>query len=239
MTLSQTFATISVLMPVYNEIHFLDAILQKVESTDLCGLSKEIILVDDGSTDGTRELLAQLQQQKPYLKILFHDKNQGKGAALRTALTQATGDIIVIQDADLEYDPADYPDLLKLILDGRADVVYGSRLSSGKPVRAFNILHYFGNQFLTLVTNVLYNTTLTDMETCYKAFRGDIIKPIQIRSDRFDFEPEITAKVLKRGAKLYEAPISYAGRDPSEGKKITWVDGIWAIWALVKFRFID
>jgi hypothetical protein len=145
----------------------------------------------------------------------------------------------VIQDADLEYDPQDYPELIQLILDGKADVVYGSRLTAGKPVRAFNVLHYFGNKFLTLITNILYNTTLTDMETCYKAFRAEVIKPVKIRSNRFDFEPEITAKVLKQKVRLFEAPISYNGRNFEEGKKITWRDGIVAVWTLLKYRFID
>ncbi|HEY9745341.1 MAG TPA: glycosyltransferase family 2 protein, partial [Oculatellaceae cyanobacterium] len=149
------------------------------------------------------------------------------------------GQVIAIQDADLEYDPKDYPELIRLILDGKADVVYGSRLSAGKPVRAFNVLHYFGNKFLTLLTNILYNTTLTDMETCYKAFRADLLQSITIRSDRFEFEPEITAKVLKRKARLYEAPISYYGRNFEEGKKITWRDGLGAMWALLKYRLVD
>jgi glycosyltransferase involved in cell wall biosynthesis len=230
--------TITVLIPVYNEVKYLTQILKKVEDTDLCGLSKEIVIVDDGSTDGTRDLLREMEETTPY-KIYYHSKNMGKGAALRTALNYATGDIIVIQDADLEYDPKDYPDLIQLILDDKADAVYGTRLGSGKPVRAFNIWHYFGNKFLTLITNLLYNTTLTDMETCYKAFRADVIKSVQIRSNRFDFEPEITAKVLKRRYHLYETPISYFGRDFNEGKKISWRDGIWAIVALVKFRFVD
>lgn len=231
--------TISVLIPVYNEIQFLRQLLAKVDQTDLCSLRKEVILVDDGSTDGTRELLKTIAEERPDYLVRFHTHNQGKGAALRTAIKEASGDIIIIQDADLEYDPKDYPELIQLLLDGQADVVYGSRLSSGKPVRAFNVLHYFGNKFLTLITNILYNTTLTDMETCYKAFRADVIKPINIRSNRFDFEPEITAKVLKAGYKLYEAPISYFGRNAEEGKKITWRDGFSAIWALVRFRFID
>lgn len=231
---------ITILIPVYNEVTFLHQILEKVESVDFLGLQKEIIIVDDGSTDGTRDLLKEMEQdpETKYL-IKFHSKNMGKGAALRTALNYATGEIIVIQDADLEYEPQDYPELIGLILNDRADVVYGTRLSSGKPVRAFNVWHYFGNKFLTFITNILYNTTLTDMETCYKAFRADVIKSIHIRSNRFDFEPEITAKVLKRGYHLFEAPISYFGRDFHEGKKISWKDGIWAIWALVKFRFMD
>ncbi len=230
---------ISILIPVYNEVKFLRQILESVERVDFCGLEKEIIIVDDGSTDGTRDILKELQESHPQYQIHFHSKNMGKGAALRTAIHYATGEIVVIQDADLEYDPKDYPELIELILNDKADVVYGSRLSVGKPVRAFNILHLMGNKLLTFMTNILYNTTLTDMETCYKAFRADVIKNVQIRSNRFDFEPEITAKVLKQKYHLFEVPISYYGRDFDEGKKITWRDGIWAIWALVKFRFID
>ena len=225
---------ITILIPVYNEVDTLRAILEKVENADFCGLEKEIILIDDCSTDGTKEIYPSL----PY-KVLYHDVNQGKGAALRDGFKEATGDIIVIQDADLEYDPVDYKDLIKLILEDKADVAYGSRLNGGKPSRAFMFHHLLGNKLLTFVTNVLYNTTLTDMETCYKAFRADFIKDIEIKSNRFDFEPEITAKVLKKGARLYELSTSYYGREFSEGKKITWKDGFHALWALIKFRFID
>lgn len=232
--------SITLLIPVYNEVAFLEKLLAKVDAVDFCGLEKEVILIDDGSTDGTRDILHRIDaENRPGYKILFHAQNQGKGAALRTGIGHAEGDIIAIQDADLEYDPKDYPPLLQLIIDGNADVVYGSRLSGGASSRAFNILHYFGNKALTFITNILYNTTLTDMETCYKAFRRDVLKGITIRSNRFDFEPEITAKVLKRGAKLYESPISYFGRDFHEGKKITWVDGFSAIAALIRFRFTD
>ena len=229
---------VSILIPVYNELRTLEPILEQVNQVDFCGLEKEIILVDDGSTDGTREILERLSADSRYT-VVFHEKNRGKGAALLTAIQQATGEIIIIQDADLEYDPKDYPPMVELILQNRADVVYGSRLSAGKPVRAFNVLHYFGNKFLTLMTNILYNTTLTDMETCYKAFRAEILKPITIRADRFDFEPEITAKVLKQKIRLIEMPISYFGRNAEEGKKITWVDGFHALWTLVKYRFVD
>ena len=225
---------ITILIPVYNEVNTLDKILEKVEQTNFCGLEKEIILIDDYSTDGTKDLYSKY----PY-KVLYHDFNQGKGAALRTGFKEATGDIIVIQDADLEYDPVDYEPLVKLIFDGRADVCYGSRLSGGKPSRSFMFHHLLGNKFLSLLTNILYGSTLTDMETCYKAFKADFIKGIEIKSNRFDFEPEITAKVLKRGARLYELPVSYYGREFSEGKKITWRDGIHAIIALIKFRFTD
>lgn len=225
---------ITILVPVYNEVSTLETIVKKLEETDFCGLEKEIIMIDDYSTDGTRDLYSKF----PY-KVLYHDYNQGKGAALRTGFKDATGDIIVIQDADLEYDPVDYAPLIKLILDGKADVCYGTRLAGGKPSRSFMFTHWLGNKFLSLTTNILYGSTLTDMETCYKAFRADFIKGIEIKSNRFDFEPEITAKVLKRGARLYELPVSYYGREFSEGKKITWVDGFHALWALVKFRFTD
>lgn len=227
---------ITVLIPIFNEVNTLKQILQKVEEASFCGLEKEIILIDDYSSDGTREMLQEFHDK---YKVFYHDKNLGKGAALRTGFEHVTGDIVVIQDADLEYDPEDYEPLIKLILDGKADVSYGSRLSGGKPSRSFMFTHLLGNKLLTLMTNILYNTTLTDMETCYKAFKTEFIKGIQIKSNRFDFEPEITAKVLKRGARLYELPISYYGREYDEGKKITWKDGIHAIFALIKFRFVD
>lgn len=225
---------ITILIPVYNEVNTLMEMLKKVEQTNFCNLEKEIILIDDCSTDGTKELYPNISH-----KILYHNHNQGKGAALRTGLTEATGDIIVIQDADLEYEPEDYEPLIKLILEDKADVCYGTRLSGGKPSRSFMFTHLLGNKFLSLLTNILYGSTLTDMETCYKAFRTDFIKDIKIRSNRFDFEPEITAKVLKKHARLYELPVSYYGREFSEGKKITWKDGIFAIIALIKYRFID
>ncbi|MDR1168349.1 MAG: glycosyltransferase family 2 protein [Heliobacteriaceae bacterium] len=225
---------ITILIPVYNEVNTLEEILQKVENANFCGLEKEIILIDDFSTDGTRELYGGLAY-----KVLYHEQNQGKGAALRTGLSQAHGDVIVIQDADLEYDPSDYEPLVRLILDGKADAAYGTRLSGAKPSRSFMFTHLLGNKFLSLLTNILYGSTLTDMETCYKAFRAEFIKGIEIKSNRFDFEPEITAKILKRGARLYELPVSYYGREFSEGKKITWKDGLYAIAALIKYRFTD
>lgn len=227
---------ISILIPIFNEVNTLRIILQKVQEANFCNLEKEIILIDDFSTDGTREILEELKDD---YKILYHEKNLGKGAALRTGFEHISGDITVIQDADLEYDPVDYEPLIKLIVDNKADVVYGSRLSGGKPSRSFMFTHLLGNKLLTLMTNILYNTTLTDMETCYKAFKTEFIKDIKIKSNRFDFEPEITAKVLKKGARLYELPISYYGREYSEGKKITWKDGLHAIFALIKFRFTD
>ena len=234
----QTPPLLTILMPVYNEAKTILEIIRRVEAAKIGDLNKELIIVDDFSQDGTREALKQLAEEGKY-KIYFHSHNMGKGAALRTALTYASGDIIIIQDADLEYDPNEYAELLVPVLEGRADVVYGSRLSGGKTVRAFNYFHYLGNKFLTFLTNILYNTILTDMETCYKVFRADVIKNIQIKSNRFDFEPEITAKILKRKYKLYEMPISYSGRDFDEGKKISWKDGFAAVWALVKYRFVD
>ena len=229
---------VSILMPVYNEAGTIHEIISRVKAVPLGDIHKEIVIVDDGSTDGTRDVLQKLAASDEH-KVYFHAQNMGKGAALRTGLTYASGDIILIQDADLEYDPREYVELLAPILEGRADVVYGSRLSGGKVARAFNFWHFIGNKMLTLITNLLYNAILSDMETCYKVFRADVIKNIQIKSNRFDFEPEITAKVLKRKYKLYELPISYYGRDFSEGKKITWRDGFAAIWALVKYRFVD
>jgi glycosyltransferase involved in cell wall biosynthesis len=236
---------ISVLIPVYNEVESLEKLLGLVESVDFCGLEKELVIVDDGSQDGTRLILNELEKlttpcgTHPAYRIVYHAHNMGKGAALRTAIEVASGDIIAIQDADLEYDPSDYPPLIRMILDDRADVVYGSRLINGKSKEAFTGLHYIGNRFLTLMTNLLYRTRITDMETCYKVFRADLLKKIKIRSNRFDFEPEITAKILKLGARLKELPIGYQGRAFHEGKKITWVDGLWALKALLLFRFMD
>lgn len=227
---------VSIIIPVYNEINTLDIILEKVENASFCNLEKEIILVDDMSTDGTREHLKNLEST---YKVFYHEKNQGKGAAIRTGMAHITGDIMVIQDADLEYDPVDYEDLIKLIVDDKADVVYGSRLTGAKPSRSFMFTHLVGNKLLTFTTNILYGATLTDMETCYKAFRTSFLDGIKIKSDRFDFEPEITAKVLKKKARLYELPISYYGREYAEGKKITWKDGVHAIIALIRFRFSD
>lgn len=233
------FKKLSILIPVYNEFKTLVQVLELVSNAPAAGLEKELIVVDDGSTDGTTQLLRELDGSHYGAKIYFHEKNQGKGAALRTAQGHATGDIIIIQDADMEYSPEEYPELLKPILDGKADVVYGSRLSGGKVSRAFLFTHLLGNKFLSLLTNILYNSTLTDMETCYKVFRAEVFKRVQIKSNRFEFEPEITAKVLKQRVRFYELPISYYGRDYAEGKKITWKDGFHAIWALVKYRFTD
>lgn len=229
---------ISIIIPVYNEINTLETLLDKVEKASFCSLEKEIIMVDDGSTDGTRDLLKKIAQEKNY-KIYFHAKNMGKGAAIRTALSYVTGDIVVIQDADLEYDPNDYETLIRLLIEDKADVVYGSRFLKNKPNKTFTLTHFLGNKLLTFITNLLYGTTLTDMETCYKAFRYDVIKNITVKSNKFDFEPEITAKVLKRKHYLVETSISYFGRAHDEGKKITWRDGFAAISALIRFRFIN
>ncbi|MBI3121340.1 MAG: glycosyltransferase family 2 protein [candidate division NC10 bacterium] len=226
-------------MPVFNEVRTIRELLRQVDAADAAGLEKDLIIVDDGSTDGTRERLQQLDGLKTPFRVLFHAQNMGKGAALRTALTYATGDIILIQDADLEYDPSEYPELLAPILMGRADVVYGSRIRGGKPVRDFSLIYLWGNRFVTFAANLLYRGALTDMETCYKVFRADVIKNIQIRANRFEFEPEITAKVLKRGHKIVELPISYYGRDRAEGKKLSWRDGIGALWTLLKYRVVD
>lgn len=222
---------ISILIPVYNERNTLLEILKQVEAVDF-GLEKEIILIDDYSTDGTKDIYKDL----PY-KILYHQKNMGKGAALRTGFNAATGDIIIIQDADLEYNPADYKPLVELIKNNEADVVYGSRLADTRNQGKFLLLSYLANVTLSFMTRILYGTFLTDMETCYKAFRADFIKGITIESNRFDFEPEITAKILKKKARFREIPISYNARQESEGKKITWKDGVQAIFTLLKYRF--
>lgn len=224
---------ITVLVPVHNEKDFLPEILKQLEQVDF-GLEKEIILIDDFSTDGTQELYKNL----PY-KVLYHEKNMGKGAALRTGISHASGDIIIIQDADLEYNPADYKPLVELIKSNSADVVYGSRLADTRNNGNFLFLSYLANVTLTCLTRLLYGTRLTDMETCYKAFRAEVIKSITIQSDRFDFEPEITAKILKKKLRFLELPISYNARTGTDGKKITWKDGVQAIWTLVKYRFVD
>jgi glycosyltransferase involved in cell wall biosynthesis len=233
------FKRLSILIPVYNEARTLADILQRVDAADAGGLEKDLIIVDDGSTDGTREILQSLDGLKTPFRVLLHAQNMGKGAALRTALTYAAGDIILVQDADMEYDPREYSELLGPILDGRADVVYGSRIRGGKPIRDFSLIYLWGNKFVTFVANLLYGGALTDMETCYKVFRADVIKNIQIRANRFDFEPEVTAKVLKRRHKIVELPISYFGRDRAEGKKLSWRDGIAALWTLIKYRFVS
>ena len=224
---------LSVIMPVYNEKATLDEIVGRVLAVPV---RIELIAVDDASTDGSREMLEALSREKGF-RLLLQDHNRGKGAAVRKGIKAATGDVIVVQDADLEYSPEEYPDLLDLIRKGKADAVFGSRFIGRH--RCFLFTHYLANLFLNLVTNVLYNTTMTDMETCFKAVRADVLQSLELKSDRFGIEPEITAKLFKRGARVYEVPITYEGRDYSEGKKITWRDGFPALWALVKYRFTD
>ena len=220
---------ISVLIPVYNEKNSLLELLQLVEGVNF-GVEEEIILIDDFSTDGTKDLYKNIPH-----KVIYHEKNMGKGAALRDGIKEATGDIIIIQDADLEYNPADYIPLVNLIKEDKADVVYGSRFLNKQNKDKFLFLSFIANKTLTLLTQILYKTKLTDMETCYKAFRADIIKNIEIESNRFDFEPEITAKVLRQKIRFAELPITYNARGVNEGKKISWKDGIQAIFTLIKF----
>lgn len=232
----ENMQTIDIIVPVYNEEKTIKEVLKRIEEADFCGLQKNIIVVNDCSTDNSAEILKEFENK---YTVLSHKKNQGKGAAVYTGFKNTKSDIVIIQDADLEYDPNDYKNLLQLIIEDKADVVYGSRLTNAKPSRSFMFSHYLGNKFLTIVTNLLYGCTLTDMETCYKAFKREFIKDLNIKSKKFDFEPEVTAKIIKKKARLYELPISYYGRDYSEGKKITYLDGFAALWALVKFRFID
>ncbi len=232
-----TLRRLTILLPAYNEVQTIRQILGQVDAADAAGLEKELIVVDDGSTDGTRAILESLDGLSTPVHVLFHPRNMGKGAALRTGLGHATGDVILIQDADLEYDPREYPELLLPILTGRAAVVYGSRLRGGKPVRDFSLLYLWGNRGLTLAANLLYGSALTDMETCYKVFRADVLRGLRIEASGFEFEPEVTAKVLKRGHKIVEVPISYFGRSKLEGKKLSWRDGLRTLWTLVKYRF--
>ncbi len=226
---------LSLIMPVYNEIHTVEEILRRV---DAAHIADQIIVVDDGSTDGTSELLKRLVQQKPDLVLIHHERNQGKGAAIRSAVQSATGDLILIQDADLEYDPRDIPSLLIPIQEGKADVVFGSRFL-GAPRRPTMFWHMVANKLLTLMTNILYNSILSDMETGYKLFRREILLQIPLRSRRFDFEPEITAKLLKRKVRIFEVPITFNPREYYEGKKIGLGDAFQAVWALLKYRFVD
>lgn len=226
---------LSVVMPVYNEKH---TILKIVERVLKEGLVHELIIVDDSSNDGTREVLKEARLFRK-VRVVYHDRNMGKGAALRTGFKKVTGDVVVVQDADLEYDPVEYKNLIEPIRRGDADVVYGSRLSGGRPQRAHLFWHKLGNTFITFVADLLYNTTLTDIETGYKMIRTPIIKEMKIRSNGFGFEPEVTAKILKKKARIYEVPISYYGRSFEEGKKIAWYHGFEAIWALFKYRFFD
>jgi len=228
---------ISIIIPVYNEAMTIATILQQVDAVQL-PFAKEIVVVDDFSIDGTREILRTVENKgSEKFKIVYHNKNQGKGAALKSGFALASGDILIIQDADLEYDPQEYPKLIKPILDGKADVVYGSRFSGSGPHRVFFFWHYVGNTFLTLLSNMCTNLNLTDMETCYKAFKKEVLSKTDIKEKRFGFEPEFTAKVAKLRCRIYEVGISYSGRSYNEGKKINWKDGVWAIWCIIKYNF--
>ncbi len=224
---------LSVVMPVYNERTTIEEMISRVLAVPL---RIELVVVDDGSKDGTRDILQRLQAERGFTLIL-QPRNQGKGAALRRGFEDATGDLVVIQDADLEYSPEEFPALIELICQGRADVVYGSRFLGRH--RVFLFTHYAGNRLLTFITNVLYNTMLTDMETCYKVMRAEVLRSFELRSDGFGIEPEITAKIFKRKYRVYEVPITYDGRGYEEGKKITWRDGVVALWVLLKYRFTE
>jgi glycosyltransferase involved in cell wall biosynthesis len=239
---------LSIIIPVYNEVETVAEIVRRVRAVELAvptgfgaengatvRLEREIVVVDDGSTDGTSQALHTLENN-PNTIVVFHERNQGKGAAVRTGLQHASGDVILIQDADLEYDPREYPMLLQPIVEGRSKVVYGSRFRGG-PTKAMFFWHMVGNRFVTLATNVLYDTILSDMETCYKVFTREVADRIVLKSPRWGFDPEITAQILKRGYRIYEVPISYTGREFSEGKKLNWRDGFVVLWTLIKNRF--
>jgi glycosyltransferase involved in cell wall biosynthesis len=227
---------VSILVPAYGEENTIGEVIRRV--LNLEQLELELIVVDDGSADDTAGVARAAADGDPRVRVLAHDRNRGKGAAVRTGIADSRGDIVVIQDADMEYDPSDLPKVLQPLLDGVADVVYGTRLRGGEPQRAHLFWHFVGNRFLSLLTNVLFNTTISDMEVGYKAFRGDLLRSFTLVSDDFAFEPEVTAKVLRTpGIRLYEIPIAYYGRGYDEGKKITWRDGFKAVWALLRFRF--
>ncbi len=228
---------LSIVIPVYNEARTIRDLVNHVEAVDM-GIPKEMVLVDDCSSDGSRDVLKALQAEHPDWKISFHEVNRGKGAALRTGFATATGELVVIQDADMEYDPKDIRLLLGPVLDGHADVVFGSRFLGGGPHRVVYYWHYIGNRFLTTLSNMMTGINLTDMEVCYKMFRREVLQSIVLCEDRFGFEVEITAKVAKGNWRVYEVPISYYGRSYAEGKKITWKDGVRALWCILKYRFV-
>ncbi len=230
--------TISVVIPIYNEKDTIREIVDRVSSVDV-GLQKELVLVDDFSTDGTRDILAELEKAHPDWKFVYQEENRGKGAALQAGFQHATGDCVIVQDADLEYDPNDYKALLGPMLSGHADVVYGSRFLGGGPHRVLYFWHSVGICFLTTLSNMMTDINLTDMEVCYKLFRKEVLDSITIRENRFGFEPEITAKVARGGWRMYEVPIAYYGRSYAEGKKIGWRDGFRALWCILKYRFTD
>jgi glycosyltransferase involved in cell wall biosynthesis len=225
---------LTVVIPVYNEKDTIGKIVEAVEAVPLPGIEKEIVLVDDCSTDGTRGILKEGFEGR--CRVIYHDRNRGKGAALRTGFASATGDVVLIQDADLEYDPNEYPKLLRPILEGKADVVYGSRFVGSGEKRVLYYWHSVGNRFLTTLSNMFTNLNLTDMETCYKVFRREILAKVRIEENRFGFEPEITAKVAKLGCRIYEVGITYSGRTYAEGKKINWKDGVRAIFCILKYN---
>lgn len=224
---------VSVVMPVYNEAATIETVIRRVLAVPV---RVQLIVVDDGSTDGTRDRLTALQRDLDF-RLILQPSNRGKGSALRRGFEEVTGDLVVIQDADLEYSPEEYPELMELICQGRADVVYGSRFLGRH--RVFLFTHYLGNRLLTFLTNVLYNTMLTDMETCYKMMRTDVLRSMRLRSNGFGIEPELTAKIFKRGYRVYEVPITYDGRGYDEGKKISWRDGVVALWVLFRYRFSE
>jgi len=234
---------LSIVMPVYNERATIEEILEQVRAVDV-GMERELVIVDDASTDGTRELLAQRFSADSGVRVFFHERNRGKGAAVRTGIEQARGDVVLIQDADLEYDPNDYREVLRPIVEEQAQVVYGSRFLGrryrllGRERVAFPV-HYMGNRALNMLTNLLYRSSLTDMETCYKAIARPVLQGLDLRANKFDFEPEVTAKILRRGHRITEVPIRYRPRTYQEGKKISWRDGARAVWTLLKYRFVD
>lgn len=228
--------TLSVVIPVFNEIDYIATVLDRVRQVVIPGVELEVVVVDDCSSDGTREVLAALSGKD--LRIFLQERNQGKGAALRRGFAEARGDLVIVQDADLEYDPADYPRLLAPLLDGRSDVVFGSRFAGGEAHRVLYFWHALGNRFLTLLSNTLTNLNLTDMECCYKVFRREVLQQLTLEENRFGIEPELTAKVARLGCRIFEVGVSYAGRTYAEGKKIGWRDGVRAIWCVFKYNIL-